>query len=457
MAGIGLLLEKLTRKDDMAGMFQGYPHGMFVTLGPWLLTAFWLGGTFILSSPYLEQEAVAGFRLVLLYNFTISLVLTGPLLLVINRYLGDLLLTRQIQKSSDMFMGAFGVMIITQLPLVGIFYGWVVGLPGMFRVAASINYFILATLWLLSVYQQATKTYRLAAWTLLIAIGLSLGMTLVFAESQNIAGMILGFSAGPLLIVFTQLAHALAEYRQSPAAPLAFLRYIRDYWELTLTGFFFFLSTCIDSWLYWFTTDATMLIQNMPSLPDYDTAKTLAWISIVPAMLVFLIHLETNFHDKYLRYYRTVRFHKKLADVEAKHHIIIRTIKRAARTIGILQGTISFVMILGAYQVLRLIQYPVEIALSFRLNLLASLGHICCAILLILLLLFDFRRQATYLSGLYVLLNAVATMVAIHYEAPAGLGYLIASVIMTLTITWKFRTYIQKVPYHTFVVSNEST
>lgn len=457
MAGIGLLLEKLTRKDDIAGMFQGYPHGFFTALGPWLLMAFWLGGTFLLSTPYLDNEAVRGFRLVLLYNFSFSLVLSGPLLFIINRYLGDLLLKRQIQKSSDMFMGALGVMVVTQVPLVGIFYGWVVGLPGMFRVAASINYFILATLWLLLVYQQATKAYRLTAWTFFFGMMISLGSTVYFAQESNIAGMILGFSAGLMLIVFTLLAYVLSEYRQSQMAPLSFLRYFREYWDLALAGLFYFLALWIDEWVLWFSADAQNLIKNMPSLPGYDTAKAFSWLSIMPAMLVFLIHLETNFHDKYLRYYRAIRHHSKLADVEGMHQIIWNTMKRAARTIGVLQGTISFVMIVGAYQVLRLIQYPVEIALSFRLNLLGHLCHIFCAFLFMFLLLFDFRRVVCYLTGLFVVLSGLGTMLAQSYGAAPGMGYLIASILMAMTTAYVFLKQIKILPYHTFVVSNEST
>lgn len=457
MAGISQLLQKLTSKEDIQGIFQGYPHSIFMATGPWLLAVFWLGSTFMISTPYLDQDDVLLFRQVLFYNFSFSLVLSAPILIIVNRYLGDLLLTRKAERSADLFLGALAMLVVTQIPLVGIYYGWVTGLHGLFRIAACINYFVLVTLWLLLVYLSALRAYRLTAWVFFFGAVISLLLTSYFAYKGSISGMVTGFNGGLLLIIFTLLAYVLSEYRQAQSPPLAFLHYMRKYWDLALAGFGYFLILWVDKWVMWLAPGRRFAIPNMPAHRTYETVMLLAMLTALPALLMFLVHLETNFSAKYSRFYRTIRQHARFSDIRMSHQIIKRTVKRAARTIGMLQAAISLGALGAATMLLPEIGLDVSLVPLFQLGVAGSMFHVFTALALILLLLFDYRRVACYLTLGFAFTSGLSSFLFMRLGTSfMGYGYCLSAVLFFM-ITISVLIYaLRQLPYHTFVVNNDS-
>ena len=91
MAGIGFVLRKLTRQDNLLGILQGFAHSALASNGPWLFTIFAIAGLSLLTIHLRGQEELAAFRVIVIYNFAFSLVLSGPLLMVTTRSLADLI------------------------------------------------------------------------------------------------------------------------------------------------------------------------------------------------------------------------------------------------------------------------------------------------------------------------------------------------------------------------------
>ena len=77
MAGIGFALRKLTQRDDLLGMVQGYVHSALVIAGPWLFTVTALGALNLLAAEQTALDELIVFRLIVIYHFSFSLVLTG--------------------------------------------------------------------------------------------------------------------------------------------------------------------------------------------------------------------------------------------------------------------------------------------------------------------------------------------------------------------------------------------
>ena len=457
MDGISTLLARLTAKDDLEGIFQGYPHAIFMTTGPWLLAVFWLAGTYLITTPYVGQNDILLFRQVLFYNFSFSMVLSAPVLIIVNRYLGDLLLTRKAARAPDLFLGALAVLVLTQLPLAGLYYGWVTGLHGLFRIAACINYFVLVTLWLLLVYLSALRAYRLTAWVFFAGMLCSLYFSVFFTQRGSISGMITGFSSGLLLIVFTLLAYVLSEYRQRQSPPLAFLHYLRRYWSLALAGLGYFLVLWVDKWVMWTAPDRRFAIPNMPTHRDYETVMLVAMLTALPTLLMFIVHLETNFSAKYLRFYRTIRDHAPYDGIRRDHKELMRTALRMARTIGVLQACITLAALGTAGAVFAEIGLNARLVPLFRIGVLGAMLQAFAALPLILLLLFDFRRTACVLTLSYAALSGLLTYLFLPGgTALQGYGFTLASAVFFVTTTAVLVHRLRRLPYYTFVVNNEA-
>ncbi|MGQ3027349.1 MAG: exopolysaccharide Pel transporter PelG, partial [Ferrovibrionaceae bacterium] len=96
MAGIGFVLRRLTQRDDLLGLAQGYLLSALVSSGPWLLTVLAIAGVNLIGTAVAGIAQVEQFRIVIIYNFGFSLLFSGPILLVGTRYLADRIFTRDV-------------------------------------------------------------------------------------------------------------------------------------------------------------------------------------------------------------------------------------------------------------------------------------------------------------------------------------------------------------------------
>ena len=85
MAGIGFALRKLARRDDLLGVLQGYAHSAFIASGPWMFTILALAGINLVGRDLASADELTLFRVVIIYNFCFSVVLTGLFNLFIHR------------------------------------------------------------------------------------------------------------------------------------------------------------------------------------------------------------------------------------------------------------------------------------------------------------------------------------------------------------------------------------
>ena len=76
MAGIGFDLRRLTQRDDLMGVVQGYLHSALVSSGPWLFTVLSIAAINMFSGSWASLSELADFRIAIIYSFSFSLVLS---------------------------------------------------------------------------------------------------------------------------------------------------------------------------------------------------------------------------------------------------------------------------------------------------------------------------------------------------------------------------------------------
>lgn len=457
MAGIGFLLRKLTQKDNLMGIFEGYLYSAFIATGPWLLTIICLGTINLAASQYMDYETVSQFRLIVIYNFGFSLVFCGPLLMVVTRFLGDKIFAMKVEGTVDMFLGALATILITQVPLVALYYWLVVEVPALVKLAAFVNYFIICGMWLVMVFLSAIKAYRLITWTFFFGMTVALGLTVWAARADSVAGMITGFSFGLLIIVFTLIAYILAEYPRERGNPFAFFSYFREYWDLAAGGFAYNAAIWADKWIMWFSPEQEEIVPGMPSYPDYDSAMFFAFITIVPTLTIFLVHLETSFYERYLHFYREIRKHAHYDGIMENHKGMIRTLLEGGRTIIVLQGTVTLMALLLTPKIFEIFDLSFSQISIFRFGVLGAIFHAVMAVMFIVLYYFDYRRLVFQLCLGFLAFNTIFTIITLNLGFPYyGVGYFLAALIgcaVTAIITVRA---VRNVPYQTFVLNNKS-
>lgn len=457
MAGIGFELRKLTRRDDLLGIVQGYTHSALAATGPWLITIISLSAVVLFGSSVLSAEELSTFRLIIIYNFAFSLVMTGPVVMIATRFLADSLYARDVQEAPGMLLGSLIVVVASQIVIVAPFYLLYVNLDGTTRLVAIANFFLISGVWLASAFLTALKDYNAVTGTFATGMVLSMLSTPLLARADSSAGTLIGFSSGIAFIFFALMARVFAEYPYKVAHPFEFRGYYRKYWELAASGLVYNLGIWIDKWVMWSAPESITLKSRMVSYPDYDSAMFLAYLTIVPSMAAFLLAVETDFFDQYVQFYRDIQQHATYERIQANQKEIILSILRGGRTFVILQGSICLVTILAAPQIFGLLNINFRQLGMFRIGVLGAFFHILFLGLSILISYFDLRRAALGIQTLFLVLNGGFTYMFISWGFPYyGYGYFLATLAAFIASFVVLARFIGNLPYETFVANNTS-
>jgi len=457
MAGIGFVLRKLARRDDFSGALMGYLYAAVVSSGPWLFTIISLGLLVLIGNQFLFVEELSEFRIIIIYNFAFSLVLSAPIFMVATRFLADSIYARDVSTAPGLLLGTLVFMIGLALPLVVSFYYFNTKLELRVQMAAVANYFLITGIWLISIFMSALKEYAAIARTFGIGALVALLGSVLLAPDFSVAGMLTGFNLGLAFIFFDLVARVLAEYPGSPRAPFSFLRYFRTHWEIALSGLIYNLGVWIDKWIMWTAPEAIVQPNGLVSYPNYDGAMFLAYLTIVPAIALFTVSVETGFFERYLRFYQDIQNHAIYDRIKWNARSIWETVIDNARNILVLQLTIGVAAILLAPVILSWMQASAMQLGIFRFGVLGALFHSFTMFSMIILSYFDVRMKVLAVATVFFLSNGILTWFSLAMGvAWYGWGYAVASMISFGVAYVLVARHISRLPYETFMVNNAS-
>jgi uncharacterized membrane protein len=457
MAGIGFELRKLLRQDDLLGIVRGYGHSALTATGPWLLTIVMLGAIVFLGSPYAPPRVLAEFRLIVIYNFAFSLVLAGPAVMVATRYLADAIFVKQVEDVTALLLGYLTLLLVVSAPLVVPFYFFWADIDDTLALISTVNFFTITAIWIASTFLTALKDYASVTRAFLLGTVFAIGSVAVLARIGSAAAMMSGFTAGLALILFLVLARIYAEYPYAASRPFRFFGYFRRYWELALSGFVYNAAIWVDKWIMWLAPEAEMQPSGLISYPDYDSAMFLAYLSIVPSIAAFVLSVETDFYESYVRFYKRIQHHASLGEIEQAHRDIVASVLRGARMFVVLQGSICVVAILMAPQLFTALGINFAQIGMFRIGVLAAFFHVLALALSITLSYFDLRKTALRLQMLFLATNALFTWWTLQLGfSYYGYGYFLSALTTFVATFLAVAHYLNRLPYQTFVAGNAS-
>ncbi len=457
MAGIGFVLRKLTRQDDLLGILQGFAHSALASNGPWLFTVLALGGLSLFAVDAGNRIALDEFRLVIVYNFSLSLVFSGPLLVVITRVLADAIYDADVRRAPSMLAGSAMLMVATQLPPALLLYFSIGSFEPAVALLAVLNLLAVSCLWLVSVFLSALKDYRSITNAFLAGMLTALGAGWALRDTPNAAGLLAGFTGGVVTTLSLLLAKILAEYPYTVRRPLEFLPKFRPYWMLALSGLVYNVAIWVDKWVMWSAPEAVTAPSGLVTYPHYDSAMFLAYLTITPSMAIFMMVVETRFYEAYIHFYRELQRHANLERILANHRQLVRTLVEGMRNMMVIQGTVSVAVILLAPQIFEAAGLDFLQIGMFRLGVLGSLFQVLVLMLLILLAYFDFRGPVLAVQACFLLANAGFTWWNLQFGfAYYGYGFFLACLLSFVLAYLVTARYLAELPYQTFVRHNHA-
>jgi uncharacterized membrane protein len=455
MAGIGFELRRLAQADRFSTNLRGMAFATVISSGPWLFTCLALAAVQALGNQHVDAEQLRRFSILIIYNFSFSLVISGPIVLVVTRCLADAIYAKDVRDVSGLFMGAlillFGVTAAIGLPL----YGLAIDLTRLERLVALVGLFLTSGIWLVSTFLSALKSYGFISASFGVGMVTAVAGAAAMAPHFGSLGLLAGFTLGLAVIFFALAARILDEFPGNGIPSFVFLRAFRTYWELALVGLLANAAVWVDKWIMWFAPGSTSPGPGLHAHSTYESAMFLAYLSVVPSMALFLVAVETRFYTSYARFYRDISEHATLQEIRANHGDITRELVDALRRTAALQGVLCGLCILAAPAIISSVGAGVEVVPVFRYGLFGALFHVLLLLTQAALAYFDLRRELLFTTAVFLLLNAGLTGASVWLgEEYHGYGYGLAT-LLTFTLTLVIAIVrVAQLPYLTFIANN---
>ncbi len=461
MAGIGFRLRKLSRQDTLSSVVAAAGHAAVIAAGPWLFTILSLATITLTAERVTGLETLATFRIVIIYAFAVSLVLTAPVTMVATRLVADALWLKQPERVPALLLGAYAlalaVLAVGVTVLVAVFQP-----PADTALVLAASSMLVGLIWVVLSFCGAVRDYRGVTLAFLYGLFVSVFASIAAAVlGYGATAITWGFLSGLCVTFFGLTWRVLATFPQPVLDPLAGLRALvaglDAYWRLAIGALLGTLAVWIDKWVFWFSPEGERLAVGLYHAPLYDSAMFIASLGIIPALSAFVLRLETDFFERYQQYYATIASHGTYHQIEgARERMHIYTLDNLT-LISVLQIGICAVMILTAPLVIESLGLQFRQISILRYGALGAVFQFVFIACSAMLLFFDRRRMYLILQLALFGLMAGFTLISLRLGPEYyGVGYFLACVVGGfIAFVLADRTFTN-LNYLTFVGNNPS-
>ncbi len=452
MAGVGFQLNKILARQNFTATMQAYGYAAIIGSGPWLasvLSLALLGA--VLTGIGLTDELRIFFVSISL-TYAVTLVMTGPVQMVLTRYAAD----QEYAHTADhifptfVYVLAWGSLFFAVLGLV--IFGGCVEAPLPFRMAAAMLMMIVGGIWISSIFLTAIKDYKQ------VLIGFAVGSLVSFLASgmggkwYGLNGAMIGFVFGHAILLLMLFSSIYKEVGNKEVGTPDFLGQLKKYWPLALCGFAYNFGIWIDKFLFWWLDDKAVQVSGiLYAAPVYDRVVYFSFLTIVPGMSVFLLKLETEFSAANESFFQHVLRKGTLDQVAEKKKAMIDTLQDGFKLLFKVQGMFTVVLILCAENVLHFLGLGAVQTGIFQIALLGTFLLVIFMSLLMVLHYLDKGWDAMICCVTFAGVNGLITWFSILAgERWYGIGFLIAACVAMLIAAALVNHHVRNLEYDTF-------
>jgi polysaccharide biosynthesis protein PelG len=461
MAGIGFELRKLSGKETLSSVVAAGGHAAVIAAGPWLFTIISLGIISLSVERWVGLQALTSFRAIIIYAFATSLVFTAPVTMVATRLVADALWSKNIACVRTLLFAAFALALVAVsigvIALVAYFR-----LPSDLAVALAACTAIVALIWVALGFCGAVRDY--ASVTRSFALGLVVAVVatmLAAMAGAGAAGMVLGFASG-LTITFLGLTMRILATFPEPVTDLMggirmMLNGLVSYRSLALGAAAGAMAVWIDKWVFWFSGVGESVNGGLVHAPLYDGAMFIASLVIIPSLASFVSKLETDFFERYQRYYGSIKSHGTIQQIEAARVDLAAHTLDTLVLITIAQVGMCAVLIMTAPMVIGALNLQFRQIAILRYGALGAVFHFVFIAATSFLLFFDRRWLYLGLQCLFLTLNLVLAIATVMLgQEYYGVGYFLACLISSVLAYILVTSTFQHLNFLTFIGNNPS-
>lgn len=450
MAGIGFELRRMVHgRFGLLSKSYAYACAGLISSGPWILTVLTLLLLNVAGDGVLGVEDSRNFRALVTNAFALSLLTTGVVQMPLTRYLSDLLYAGRHGEVLPTFSTAVALTGAVQGG-TGFLLCRAGGFDGRLTLAWTALYVVVSLIWLAVAWLTVVRQYG----PILLAFvgGMLASFVSIYAlgPGNGLGGAVAAYCAGQALTLAMLARLILRGTAAAQARSFALLAALRQYPRLIVVGFAYSAAIWIDKVVFWYSDG----LGSHPFIrfhPLYDTCCFLAYLSVVPALAINLVHFETGFYQHYRGYYAAITQGLPLREVVWRRKEMTENLWEGAARIVRLQGAVTLAAILFAPQILAAVEMPAGAVHVFRVACLGAFFHVAFLITTLLLLYFDLQRQAMSSTLLFLALNGVLSWISVQIGFVAyGSGYTLAALIALVVALAQLTRQLGALEFETF-------
>lgn len=452
MAGIGFQLKKMFNERGLLANVRAYSYSAIVTVGPLALCILLMtvAQQLLISvkTPYAEREL---FLAATQYALIFSQIITGGFNLIVSRYVADQLF---LEKYENILSSMYGVIAICiSIGGVGAFIFFSFSpLDLTFKLVSYILFAELIIVWIQCMYVSALKDYMKIVKSFFVGVlisGLAVIICIKFLQIYSGTAMMICLDIGFffMLIKFTNYIRDF--FKVNNFKYFLFLSYMKKHPLLFICGFFYTLGLYGHNFIVWQGEHQHIVEDTFVIAPFYDVPVFFAYLSVLPAMVLFVVSVETNFYTAYKTYYNRILNSFPLKDILSAKRDMFKVLSLELSFIAEIQLFVAVCSIALGLKFLPLLGMTYNQIQIFIIFVLGFLFFIIMYTVVLLLLYYDDQRGASSTTMIYTIGSMAFTLLFLH-DGKYGFAVFITAFFSLLFGLWKLTKYLNRIDYYTF-------
>ncbi|NPA51592.1 MAG: exopolysaccharide Pel transporter PelG [Aquificae bacterium] len=455
MAGIGVELKNILKKNTIFSTVRAYGYAAVVTSGPYvisIITILLIG--YILSSLFIPQKTKA-FQVIVTYTIAFSLILTSPFQLTFTRYVAD----RLFEKKHSKVFPTLNLVLILSMTVSFVFslilsYLFLKDVGLLFSMLFTANLVAFSGVWIVNILLTSLKNYKFIVFSFFISFALIFGSALFFVKYLGLEGLMLSLLIGIFLLFVLLYGYIAKSYPSKKLLEFDFLNKKNIFISLIFIGVFYNCAIWIDKFIFWFHSDTgEQVLSIFRTSILYDIPIFFAYLAIIPGLAVFLLRIETDYIQYYQSYYKAVVKGEPLKKLFYYGEELGIQARNTLIDVLLIQLIADIIIIIFLENILEIFEIPSQYAYLFYVDIVGTTLQLFVITILAFLFYFDRRKDALVVSFVFFILNFSLSLITI-YLGPLFYGYgftlslLVASVIGLLAM----RNFLRGLHYETYML-----
>lgn len=456
MAGIGFELRKLLKKQTYTGLLQAYAFAGIISSGPWVLSILGILLIGLLSiGADGPQASISQFQTTVTYLFMISLIVTGAVQLSFTRFVADQVFAKNEDAIMPNFNGllllAMALSLVISLPLTSLFF---TDQTALYKLLFSMGLAVMSAIWIVTVFLTGMKHYRAIVLIFFLGYSATIALSLLFRRLVGLEGLLLGFVLGHYLLLMGMIWLVYRNYHSTRFIAFDIWKPGAMYTTLMLSGLLFNLGTWVDKIMFWYHPDTGQaVIGPLHASVIYDIPIFLAYLSVIPGMAVFLVRIETDFVEYYVKFYDAVREGATLDYIERMRNHMVYYVRRGLFDIAKIQAIAVLVTLVLGRTILETLGISTLYLPLLYIDVVGAALQVVMLGILNVLFYLDQRRAVVTLTAVLPAANIVFTAISLQLGATwFGYGFTLAMLVTVLLGIWILNRKLEALEYQTFML-----